>query len=132
MVPYLAPYLAPRIAPYLVPYLALLTITHQIGTVAAAVGLPGRPRKPNIQATHHTLTHTHPPPTHTHTHPPSRPPTAHHTTSYRANKWQLALTYCLDRANWRLVDGGDGTMVRVAHPAPAPAPVKAPTPRNQM
>ena len=32
----------------------------------------------------------------------------HTTNGYRANKWQLALTYCIDRANGRF--GGGGTM----------------------
>ena len=49
---------------------------------------------------------------------------------YRANKWQLALTYCVDRANGRLVDGGDGTMVALeGQPTPsieAPATAQQP------
>jgi vacuolar protein sorting-associated protein IST1 len=60
---------------------------------------------------------------------------------YRANKWQLALTYCVDRANGRLVDAGDGTMVALERPpstapvphisAPSPAPAVASMPAQQ-
>ena len=43
----------------------------------------------------------------------------HTTNGYRANKWQLALTYCIDRANGKF--GGGGTLA--ARPVDAQQPI---------